>query len=150
MTAAARLCPDPAQLALAEGLLAGAVVLTLRGEVAVAALVPGDRVITRDAGAVTLRGAEARTTRAAPVRVRAGSLGHKRPEADALLAPGTRLLLRDWRARTLYGQAQALVPAQRLVDGEFVTEELPRALVLHRIDLGGPHVIYADGLEVAV
>ena len=64
------------------GLGTGTMVMTMRGEVAVEDLRAGDRVVTRHAGALTLRGVEARTSRVAPVRVRAGSLGHTRPERD--------------------------------------------------------------------
>lgn len=143
-----QLRPGIASLALLAGLGSGTVVLTLRGEVAVEDLVPGDKVVTRDTGAVPLRGVERFAARVAPVRVAAGSLGHTRPERDMLMGPGTRVHLRDWRARALYGRARALVEAHRLVDGEFVTEERPRGMTLHALLFDAPQVIYADGLEV--
>lgn len=137
-------------LTLLSGLAAGTVVLTLRGEVAVEDLVAGDRVITRDNGAQPLRAVEAVAARVAPVRVAAGSLGHNRPDRDMLIGPGTRVHLRDWRARALYGRARALVEVHRLIDGEFVTEERPRGLTLHTLAFDGPQIVYADGVEIGV
>ena len=140
----------PARLTLMPGLAAGTVVLTLRGEVAVEELVPGDRVITRDAGAQTLRAVEAAAARVAPVRIAAGSLGHNRPGRDMAMGPGTRIHLRDWRAKALYGSARALVEAHRLIDGEFVTEERPRGLTLYALAFDAPQIVYADGVEVGM
>jgi len=144
-----QLRPDAASLTLMSGLAAGTLVLTLRGETAVEALVAGDRVITRDAGAATLLAVEARAARVAPVRIAAGSLGHTRPERDMLIGPGTPIHLRDWRARALYGRDRALVEAHRLVDGEFVTEERPRGMTLYTLSFGAAQIVYADGIEVA-
>lgn len=137
-----------ASLTLMAGLGTSTLVMTLRGEVAVERLRAGDRVVTRHAGAVTLRGVEARTSRLAAIRVRAGSLGHTRPERDMVMGPGTRVHLRDWRAQALFGRPHALVAAHRLVDGEYVTEERPRGMTLHSLLFDAPQVIYADGLEI--
>lgn len=136
-------------LAPLAGLAAGTPVLTLRGEVPVESLRAGDRVVTRE-GAVTVEGVEAVAARVAPVRIAAGSLGHGRPDRDLEVGPGTRLHVRDWRARALFGGARALVEAARLVDGEFVTEGRPRGLTLWTIRLGREAVIYAGGVEVGV
>ncbi|NAZ35545.1 Hint domain-containing protein [Rubellimicrobium sp. CFH 75288] len=145
-----RIAAPDARLAPLAGLAGGTLVLTLRGEVAVDDLLPGDRIITRDAGAQTLRAVESLAARVAPVRIVAGTLGHNRPGRDLVVGPGTLIHLRDWRARVLHGAARAVAEAARLADGEFVVQERPRGLTLHRPLLDGPHVLYADGVELVV
>jgi hypothetical protein len=133
----------------AIGLCADGLLLTAAGERRVGDLRPGDRIITRDAGMVALRGLTRHRLRLLLVRIRAGSLGHRRPGRDALLPACQPILLRDWRARALFGRAQALVAASRLVDGEFVTHEGSGTRDLCGLDFGAPHILYLDGLELA-
>ncbi len=130
------------------GILPGAVVLTLDGETSVEALRAGARVITRDQGAVVLRGISRQSVETYAVRILAGSLGHTRPERDVILPAEQPLLIRDWRAEALFGASQAMMPARRLIDGEFVTDLGERSLTLYRLEFDTPHVIYADGLEL--
>ncbi len=131
------------------GLWAEGVILTAQGERCARDLRPGDRVITRDAGMVTLRGLTRQRLYTALVHIRAGSLGHSRPERDMIVPAEQRLLVRDWRAKALFGADQALVAAARLVDGEFVTHAGMAMLDLCRLDFGAAHILYLDGLEVA-
>jgi hypothetical protein len=86
---------------------------------------------------------------AAVVRIRATTLGHDRPERDLLLAPGQPVMIRDWRARALYGADAAAIPASRLADGEFIVTEVLRQVRLYTLHFAGEEVIYADGLEIA-
>lgn len=131
------------------GLWADGLLLTAAGERPVGALRPGDRVITRDAGMVSLRAIAWRRLHTPMVRIRAGSLGHTRPEHDVLLPADQPVLVRDWRAQALFGHAQALVSAARLVDGAFVTHEGSATLDFCDLDFGSPHILYLDGLEIA-
>jgi hypothetical protein len=133
-----------ADLRLLSGLEAGTAIMTLRGEVAVEDLRPGDRVVTRDRGAVRLRHVDTRVARVMPVRIAAGLLGPMRPPRDLLLGPGTQILLRGapgWNG-------QGPLPAALLVDGDFVTSERMQEMTLHRLQLGEPLVVYAEGIEV--
>ena len=68
---------------------------------------------------------------------------------DATLPAGQPVLVRDWRAKALFGAEQALVPAARLVDGEFVTLHEAATMTVYDIEFDTPHVLYVDGLEVA-
>lgn len=131
------------------GLWAAALILTAKGEQRVQDLRPGDRVITRDVGMVTLRSLSRRDFYTPLVRIRAGSLGHTRPERDVLLPASQPILVRDWRARAIFGADQALVAAARLVDGAFVTHAGMATLDLYVLDFAAPHIVYLDGLEVA-
>lgn len=136
---------DPSAL----GLLAGTQVRTLDGLLPVEYLEPGDRIVTRD-GARRLVAVSVRNRRmAAVVRIRATTLGHDRPEQDLLLAPGQPVMIRDWRARALYGADAAAIPASRLADGEFIVTELLPQVRLYTLHFAGDEVVYADGLEIA-
>ncbi|WP_176244182.1 Hint domain-containing protein [Pseudoruegeria aquimaris] len=131
------------------GIAHGTSILTLDGALPVEFLCPGDRLITRDTGMVRLLGVESFEATCRAVRVGAGTLGADCPEGDTLLHPEQPVLLRDWRATALHGAARALVPAKRLVDGEFIRREArPRTRRFTALFFEGAEVIYADGLEL--
>ncbi len=133
-----------------SGVASGTRIMTMDGEIPVEFLVPGDRIITRDSGAAVLRAIHVTELADAPmIRVTADSLGTGRPGEDVLLAPGQSILLRDWRAKALYGQAQAMVPVSRLVDGQYVSRCTVTATRVYVLQFDRPHVIYAEGLELA-
>lgn len=131
-----------------NGLLPGTEVLTLDGALPVEVLVPGDKIITRSCGLAILKGIEHGYQMCETVRVRAGSLGHDRPEIDTILPSHQKVLIRDWRATALFGKPQALVEAKRLVDGEFLRLQTVERHMVFRLIFEEPQVIYADGLEL--
>lgn len=132
------------------GIAMGTRILTMDGEIPVEFLNEGDRIITRDAGVRVLRSLACTThTDIAMVRISAGALGADRPGEDVLLAPGQPILLRDWRAKALYGKSQVLVAAARLIDGQYVSKTECANLRLFSLGFDAQHVIYADGLELA-
>ena len=136
---------DPA---LVQGMAAGTRIRTLDGVLPVEFLQPGDRIVTRS-GARRLVAVSVRQSRALDVvRLRASTLGHGRPEADLLLGPGQPVVVRDWRARILYGAEVAAVPCTRLADGEFVLRET-RDLRLYTLRFAEDEVIWAEGVELA-
>lgn len=130
------------------GLLSGTTVRTLDGVLPVEYLSPGDRIVTR-AGARRLAAVSVQKRRdAALVRIRASVLGPDSPERDLLVAPGQPVLIRDWRAVALYGSAVAAIPADRLVDGEFVLTVRQQSARLFILRFDRDEVIYAEGLEL--
>lgn len=129
------------------GLAAGTRVLTLEGALPVEYLSPGDRVVTRD-GARVLRALRTARIDGQMVRLRAGVLGLDRPEGELLLAPGTGVLIRDWRALALYGAKQAVVPVRRLIDGDFIAAISVQDLPVYALEFDTPQVIYAEGIEI--
>ena len=133
---------------LLSGMLVGTKVRTLEGTLPVEYLEPGDRIVTR-AGARRLVGVSVLVLANADlVRIRASSLGHDRPDQDLLVSPIQPVVIRDWRARALYGTSVAIIPATRLVDGEFVlAESLPSAR-LFSLHFQDHEVIYAEGLQI--
>jgi len=144
-----RIGADAETRSAVAGLSAGAIVMSLDGEIPVEHLAAGDKIITRDSGIAILRGLRRTEVRVAPVCIKAGSLGHTRPGRDMVIGPDTRIHIRDWRARALFGTDVATVKAKRLVDGEFVALGAPCKMVVHELEFERSHIIYADGLEIA-
>lgn len=131
------------------GLMASSIILTLDGEMRVADIQPGQRVITRDSGTAQVTSVRRHQIMDRAVRIRAGSLGDTRPDRDVTLPAGQGVLVRDWRAQALFGAAQAMVPASRLIDGEFITDLGLTSMTIYEIEFDRPHILYVDGLEVA-
>lgn len=135
--------------ALAAGFAAATRILTLDGMISVDCLRPGDRIVTRDLGMVRLVAVSSEVHNGVrPVILSASAVGHARPEVDLALGADQPLLLRDWRARALFGHDRALVPVRRLIDGTFIRlgPVQPR-LRLFSLLFDRPHVIYAEGVE---
>jgi Hint domain len=133
---------------LMTGMARGTVVLTLDGAMPVEFLVPGDRIITRD-GARLLRAVDVAEVTGSVVRIGARTLGHDRPEGDVVVGVDQGILLRDWRAKAMYGASQAVVAARRMADGEMIRVEDATDLRLFTLSFDTPAVIYAGGLELA-
>lgn len=132
------------------GLVAGTILLTADGEIPVEYLSPGDRIITRNAGMVSLSAVSSIRVTAEAVAIAAGSLGHTRPQQNVMLPAAQMVLVRDWRAKALRGAAQAVMPAGCLIDDEYITSLGPREMTLVQLGFDAPYVVYADGLEISV
>lgn len=132
-----------------NALVAGTRLLTLDGVLPVEFLSPGDRVITRDAGMALLREVVIRKLFCDAVKVGAGTLWNQRPDRDVLFPASQQILVRDWRACGMFGCAQALVTFRQLADGVCVRNIGKVRLTLVELTFDAPHIIYADGLEVA-
>lgn len=131
------------------GLLSGTLVRTMDGLLPVEFLAPGDRIICRDGARRLLQITASQHDQITLVRVRASTIGHDRPDQDILLAPDQPILIRDWRAKALYGQEAAAIPAYRLADGEFILTETRKNICLFTLQFAEEEVIYAEGLELA-
>ena len=129
--------------------IAGTPVLTLDGELPVEFLQPGDRILTR-AGARRVIQIEVAVVRnARVVRISHGTLGVDCPTEDVTVSAGQEILVRDWRAKTMFGKPHAMIPAARLADGEYIRcETLPEARFFS-LSFEDDAVIYAGGLELA-
>lgn len=139
-----------AQIAAQTGLTAGTTVLTLAGAMPVEFLNAGDRIITRD-GVCTLTAVTAHVAATiAMVRVCASAIGIEQPEEDMLVTANTEILIRDWRAKALKGADQAIMRADKLIDGEYIRAETSAAQRLFTLSFDRAVVIYAGGLELAI
>jgi hypothetical protein len=130
------------------GMAGGTVVLTLDGAIPVEFLDVGDRIITRD-GARTLRAVTVTEATGSAVRIGARTLGHDRPEGDMLVGVDQGILVRDWRAKAMYGAAQAVIPARRMADGELIRVVGVEQTRFFALSFDAPAIIYAGGLELA-
>jgi hypothetical protein len=97
---------------------------TLEGPVAVEAVRPGDRVLTRDSGYRTVCWAGRRDLGLAevlaqpafrPVLIRAGALGPGCPDRDMAVSPQHRMLVCGARAELVAGEREVLAAALHLV-----------------------------------
>lgn len=130
-------------------MLAGTMVRTLDGVLPVDYLTPGDRIVTRSGARRLASVSVVLRKQVHLVRIRASSMGHDRPDQDLLLSPGQAIVIRDWRAKALYGVTAAAIPASRLADGEFICLETHRNARLFTLRFDDEEVIYAEGLELA-
>lgn len=130
------------------GLLLGTPVLTLDGALPVEFIAPGDRIVTRNGMRKVMSVEVTRVENARVVCFASDSLGVGRPAAAVMVSPNQQIVIRDWRAKVLYNQAEAAPPASRLCDGEFIRGDiLPEARFI-TLRFAGPEVIYAGGLEM--
>ncbi len=132
-----------------QGMLAGTSVLTLDGSLPVEFLEPGDRVLTR-MGSRRISRVEVTVVRhARVVQIAHDTLGAGRPDQDVTISAAQGVLVRDWRAKALFGAAQAVVPASRLADGTYAKNAILSEARLFALIFDEPAVIYAGGLELA-
>lgn len=132
-----------------HGLVAGTSVYTLDGLLPVEFITPGDRVISRDRGLATVIALRHHRRSIRTVQVQANSLGRGRPGQDITLPADQPVLLRDWRAKAMFGTFETIVPIKRLIDGEFIAALAPRTATLIELIFDRPTLFYADGVEVS-
>ena len=134
--------------------VAGTLVRTPTGEVAVETLKVGDLVMTRDNGAQPVRWIDSTRralragSRLAPVRIRAGALGDNLPESDLLVSPQHRMLVRSAIAQRMFGTDEVLVAAKQLlqIDGIDIADDLDEVVYVHFI-FDRHEIVYANGAE---
>jgi hypothetical protein len=131
------------------GFVAGTILLTLDGEVPVEQLVPGMQMITRNSGFAELENVDIQEVTTRPVCIDSGVTGDNYPDRDLVLGPDQPVLVRDWRARAMFGAEQALVPVNALVDGEFIDFAPLQTLTLFNPVFDCRHILYVEGLELA-
>jgi hypothetical protein len=135
----------------------GTMIATPEGLRPVQDLQQGDKISTRDDGAQPILWAGDRRMSGArlhamphlrPVRFLAGALGIGRPDADLLVSPQHRMLLRGAAAQALFNETEVLVAAADLVNGDTVRVEhgLREAHYIHLL-LERHQILRANGLE---
>jgi hypothetical protein len=140
--------PQAVKTVTHNGICAGTTIMTLDGEIPIEHLSIGDRVITRDSEMSVIRDIKASHAKMRPIRIKAGSLGHTRPDRDMMVTAGAKLHIRDWRAEALFGTPSASICAERLVDGEFLAATGVQEMALFHITFDREHIVYADGIEL--
>jgi len=136
----------------------GTRILTPEGEVDVAEIMAGDRVVTRDHGVQTVRWVGRRTLNRTqltlapqlrPVLIRAGALGPGQPERDMRVSRQHRVLVRDWRAEMMFGEeGGVLVPAHALCNDSTILPDREAETVTYiHLAFDRHEIVYADGIE---
>ncbi len=127
--------------------VAGTLIRTPMGEVAVETLVPGDLVMTQDDGAQPLRWIGQRRVSAqgnfAPIRIAANTFGSHR---ELLLSPLHRVLIRDSLAELLFGEDEVLVAARDLVNDQSVRRIEGGMVDYVHILFDRHQVVFSEGL----
>ncbi|MFK7874304.1 MAG: Hint domain-containing protein [Paracoccaceae bacterium] len=146
-----------ARLSQICGIARGTEILTPSGPLRSENLRVGDLVHTKDAGHQAIRWVATYSYSAAqlasmpawrPVRVKAGALGDASPRQDLWLAPHHRLLVRGSVAHKLFNTTEVLVPAQDLVNGDTIVQDVSLTdATYHQLMLGGHHVLSANGAD---
>ncbi|MFS4580619.1 Hint domain-containing protein [Phaeobacter sp. C3_T13_0] len=135
----------------------GTVLRTPSGGVRVERLQEGDWIQTRDSGAQQIQWIGARRMSGArlfvapelrPIRIRGGALGMQRPDADLLVSPGHRMLLRGPHVQNLFNTPEVLVAARDLINGRdiAVDTQLREVTYIHVL-LSDHQVLWANGVE---
>ncbi|WP_147126443.1 choice-of-anchor L domain-containing protein [Shimia ponticola] len=127
----------------------GTMIATMRGEIPVEALKPGDAVFTRDNGMQVLRwtgqSVRPREGANAPVRIAANSLGHEHPSLE--VSQQHRLLIQNPEAELYFGTSEVLVKAKDLLGRPGVTlAEGPGDVCYLHLLFDRHEVILADGV----
>lgn len=132
------------------GVAAGTQIRSELGEVAVEQLAAGDRVLTRNDGLQVLRAIGVTIARDIEVVCLApGALGRP-PGARELVVPAQQqIILRDWRAKAIFGRDALPTPAGALAGEALVRRETLSELQLFQLHFDSPQVIWANGLELA-
>ncbi|PTE13210.1 hypothetical protein C5F44_14965 [Fuscovulum blasticum DSM 2131] len=121
---------------------ADTLILTLEGPVRAGDLSAGDMVLTLDNGYQPVRWIGkrrfnaldlARAPHLRPVRIRAGAMGANMPEADLIVSPQHRVLVRGAVPERMFGVQEVLVAAKQLLgmDGFAVAQDLDQIEYVH-------------------
>lgn len=131
--------------------------MTPDGARAIQTLRCGDLILTRDNGPQPILWSGHRRMSGArlyamphlrPIRFRAGALGEDRPDADLLVSPQHRMLVKGASALALFNTAEVLVAAEDLVnDGAIAVDHALREVTYVHILLERHNIVWANGLE---
>lgn len=127
--------------------VAGTMIATPDGDVAVQDLAPGDLVLTQDDGPQAVRWIGTRDVAAeaefAPILIRAGTFG---AHNDVKLSPLHRVLIRDSLAELLFGESEVLVAARDLVNDHSVIRQIGGSVTYVHLMFDKHQVVFSDGL----
>ena len=126
---------------------AGTMIETKTGKVPVEHLTAGMMLSTMDNGWQPVRAIMSRTVVGdadlAPVVIVKGALGNTE---ELIVSPAHRMLVADWRAELLFGEAEVLVSAKTLCNGDTIYRRRVKSLMYYHILLDQHEVIYAAGV----
>ncbi|NOX39389.1 MAG: Hint domain-containing protein [Alphaproteobacteria bacterium] len=148
-------CDDDADIIITcfgEGML----IATDRGDVAVEALCLGDMVKCGDGESRAIRWMSKRHVGRSelalrpefrPIRLRQDALGEGCPNADLVVSPQHRILIDDWRAELMFGEAEVLVAAVHLLNDTDITRDYgAREVTYYHFMFDHHQTIWSNGL----
>ncbi|WP_323371591.1 Hint domain-containing protein [Anianabacter salinae] len=120
-------------------------------------LAEGDLILTKDDGPQPVRWIGSRRMSGArlfalpelrPIRIRGSALGADVPDAELLVSPDHRMLLRGTMAEALFNSPEVLVRARDMVNDRTITvDHRPQSVTYVHILLDRHQVVWANGLE---
>ncbi|GAB5446128.1 Hint domain-containing protein [Gymnodinialimonas sp.] len=133
----------------------GTKIATKYGTFAIEDLAEGDRVMTLDNGYCPIRWIGSCTLDAIsltlkpklkPIRIKAGALGRGMPDADLLVSPQHRVLVRSEIARRMFGETEVLVAANKLLalDGFDIEEDVESVEYFHML-FDQHEIVFSNG-----
>ncbi|WP_127113076.1 Hint domain-containing protein [Shimia sediminis] len=135
--------------------LAGTLIATKRGEVAVEDLRPGDMVVVRDGGFAPVRWIGSVTADArgpnreqnAPVCIPRGAMGRNMPARDLYVSPNHRIWMRDAAFEMFFAEREVLIPAKHLVGWKGIKQVayVPEPEYFHVL-FDSHQIIMSDGM----
>lgn len=141
----------PSYVCFADGTL----ILTPNGQVLVENLQAGDRVVTMDNDCQRIRWTGSRTLDAIdlaqnphlrPIRIRAGALGPGLPKQDLVISPQHRVFIRSIVAQRMFGMAEILIPAKKLLGIDGIDVDLKTVSVTYNHFLFDHHeIVFSNG-----
>ena len=150
--------PTRAPKAASLQLAAGTMVMTPFGPRPVEQIAPGDRVVTRDAGAQRVYWIGSRRISGArleampglrPLRIRAHAFGRGFPDVDTFVAPGQRLLLRGRAVEEAFATGEVLARCADMLDDRAISvNRALREVTCFSLMFETHQIIRANGLEV--
>ncbi|MGB5558134.1 MAG: Hint domain-containing protein [Paracoccaceae bacterium] len=135
----------------------GTRIATPDGPCLVEDLQEGDRVCTRDSGAQQVLWVGNRRITGArlhalphlrPIRLRANVLGQDEPDADLIVSPDHRILLKGRMSEALFNTDEVLVAAKDLVNDSTITvDHAIRSVTYIHLMLPAHQIVWANGIE---
>ncbi|MFT6675994.1 MAG: Ca2+-binding RTX toxin-like protein [Sulfitobacter sp.] len=127
--------------------VAGTRVKTAKGMIAVETLSAGDMIATLDRGYQPLRGVLTSDVsgrgRLAPVVFSKGTWGAR---ASFAVSPMHRMFVADWRAELMFGEAEVLVPAVHLVNGDTIYRRPVDQVTYVHLVFDAHEIVLAEGV----
>ena len=126
----------------------GTKILTDKGERAIEDLQTGDLIVTKDNGLQPIRWIGSRKMPAngkyRPIQFMAGSVGNSR---DMFLSPLHKVLIKGWKAELLFGQSEALVTAEHLINGDTIFGAPRDEVEYFHFMFDAHQIVFSDGAE---
>ncbi|SLN72372.1 hypothetical protein ROA7450_04037 [Roseovarius albus] len=126
--------------------VAGTMIKTQSGLVAVEDLQVGDMVLTQDSGYQPIRWIGSRAVsgrgRFAPIKITKDTFGNDR---DLMVSPNHRVLVSGWQAEMMFGHYECLAAAKALVNGDTIYRTPCTEVAYYHVLFDQHEIIFSEG-----